>query len=314
MKYIEHIFSGAENELEHWQSIFGGTITGNTLVTSMGVIKEYIFEHHKIVVFRVNLTEEIRSFRIVTKPITYYPIILSEHLTFESGAEGETNAVFSNPVSAGIYFSNENAAFQFPVNKEFTMVLFRVTRDGFERVLPTDHPFLKNLKSDAPFFYYESLSSDMRILMHHLLDDSLAELLEREFTSVYSWELFLLFVKKFFYERQHNYKQINKELLQKLQQVKEYLLQDLSVPKNIDELTRYSGMSATKLRASFKEVYGMTIYNLYQEHRMEKARELLLEGNKSVSEVAYQLGYTHLGHFTGAFKQKFNCLPKDLRK
>ena len=102
--------------------------------------------------------------------------------------------------------------------------------------------------------------------------------------------------------------------MQKLQQVKEYLLQDLSVPKNIDELTRYSGMSATKLRASFKEVYGMTIYNLYQEHRMEKARELLLEGNKSVSEVAYQLGYTHLGHFTGAFKQKFNCLPKDLRK
>ena len=101
--------------------------------------------------------------------------------------------------------------------------------------------------------------------------------------------------------------------MQKLQEVREYMLSDLSAPKDINELTRFSGMSATKLRASFKEVYGMSIYNLFQEHRLEKARELLAEGGKSVSEVAYMLGYTHLGHFTGAFKQKFQCLPKDFK-
>lgn len=314
MKYIEHVFSGAENELEHWQSVLGGTIEGSTLYSSTGVLKEYKFKDYKILVFHVNLKEEIRSFRIISKPISYYPIIFSEHLTFESGENDQTNAVFSNPISTGIYFSNENASFHFPVNKEFSLVLFRIPKEGFERVLPSDHPFLKHLKTDAPFYYYESLSADMRILMHHLINESLPTLLDNEFTAVHSWELFLLFVKKFFYERQNNYHRINKNLLQKLQQVKDYILQDLSTPKNIDELTRFSGMSATKLRAAFKEVYGMTIYNLYQEHRMEKARELLLEGDMSVSEVAYSLGYTHLGHFTGAFKQKFKCLPKDVKK
>ena len=90
-------------------------------------------------------------------------------------------------------------------------------------------------------------------------------------------------------------------------------MSDLSSPKSIEQLTRFGGMSATKLRASFKEIYGMSIYSLFQEHRMEKARELLSEGGKSVSEVAYLLGYTHLGHFTGAFKQKYHCLPKDFK-
>ena len=91
------------------------------------------------------------------------------------------------------------------------------------------------------------------------------------------------------------------------------ILEDLSLPKTIDVLVQSSGMSATKLRALFKEVYGMSIYQFFQENRMEKARQLLKERKRNVSEIAYELGYTHLGHFSDAFKKRYNCLPKNFK-
>ncbi|MFV0544771.1 MAG: helix-turn-helix transcriptional regulator [Bacteroides sp.] len=313
MRYIEHIFRGTENELEDWKKLLGGKINGNTLYVPEGTIKEYKFDSHKIIIIRLLLTEEINAMRIMDKSSLYYPIIFSECLTFEPGDVGKTRATFSKSLSTGIYFSNEKALIQFPKGQELSLILFRVRHESFERVLPEKHDFLKYIQTDDSYFFYESISVEMKILMQHLQNCVLPEKLDYEFACARSWELFLLFADKFFYQRKNRYKQIDKQLLQKLQHVKEFMLSDLSSPKSIEELTQFCGMSATKLRASFKEIYGMTIYNLFQEHRMEKARELLLEGDKSVSEVAYMLGYTHLGHFTGAFKHKYKCLPKHFK-
>lgn len=313
MRYIEHTFKGTDNELEDWQKLLGGRIEENTLYAPEGTVKEYKFDTHKIIVVRMFLTEDVATKRIMDKSHTYYPIIFSECLTFEPKEEGKTQATYSKSLSTGIYFSNEDACIQYPKRKELNLILFRVPYEAFECVLPDEHIFLKHLQAGGSYFFYESISVEMKILLQHLLNNVSSGRLNYELARARSWELFVLFADKFFYQRQNHYKQIDKLLLQKLQQVKEFILRDLSSPKSIEELTRFCGMSATKLRASFKEVYGMSIYNLFQEHRMEKARELLLEGDKSVSEVAYLLGYTHLGHFTGAFKQKYQCLPKNFK-
>lgn len=313
MRHIEHIFKNTDNELEDWQKLLGGTIEGNTLFTSEGTIKELKFDSHRIIIVNLFLTEEATTIRTISKPITYYPIIFSENLTFKSVEEGTTQAVYTQSPSTGICFSNVNARIQYPKGKGINMILFRLPYTAFKRVLPDDHIFLKHLQNDGAYFFYESINVEMKMIMQGLQSNHLTGKLSVEMAKVCSWQLFLLFADKFFYQRQNHFKPFERQLLQKLQEVREYMLSDLSAPKDINELTRFSGMSATKLRASFKEVYGMSIYNLFQEHRMEKARELLAEGGKSVSEVAYILGYTHLGHFTGAFKQKFQCLPKDFK-
>lgn len=313
MKYIKHIFTGDNNELQQWQTLIGGVIEGNTLHAAEGIIREYKFDSHKIIVVRLLLTEEVTLMRIMDKPVAYYPIIFSDGITFEPQDEGRIKATFSQSSATGIYFSSENAEIIYPKGTKLSLILFRSSYQSFERVLPAQHPFLKCLTSGESYFFYESISVEMKMLIQHLLRASLPEKLDSEFAYARSWELFLLFAHNFFYQRKNQYKQIDNQLLLKLGQVKDYLLSDLSVPKNIEDLTSFGGMSATKLRASFKEVYGMSMYALFQDHRMERAHELLQERSKSVSEVAYILGYTHLGHFTGAFKQKYHYLPKNLK-
>lgn len=313
MRHIEHIFKNTDNELEDWRKLLGGTIKGNTLFTSEGIIRELKFDSHRIIMINLFLTDEATTIRVINKPMTCYPIIFSECLTFRSTEGGVTQAIHSQSPSTGICFSNVDARIHYPKEKEISMILFRLPYAAFECVLPDEHIFLRHLQQDGDYFFYESISVEMKMIMRSLQSNHLTSKLNIEMAKASSWQLFLLFADKFFFQRQNHFKPFDRQLLQKLEEVREYMLSDLSAPKDINELTRFSGMSATKLRASFKEVYGMSIYTLFQEHRMEKARELLAEGGRSVSEVAYMLGYTHLGHFTGAFKQKYQCLPKDFK-
>lgn len=313
MKYIEHTFKGTGNNLDDWQNLIGGRREGNVLYAPEGTIKEYEFENHRIIAVSLLLTEEVTTRRIMDKSRFYYPIIFSENLTFIPDEDGRVLAMPSRGLSTGIYFSSEDFCVSYPKGENLKLILLHIPYEAFERVLPSEHVFLKHLRAGDSYIFYESISLEMKIILQQLLNETSFEKLNYELARARSWELFALFAEKFFFQRHNRYNQIDKKLLRQLQQVKEFILSDLSAPKSIEELTRFCGMSATKLRASFKEVYGMSIYNLFQEHRMEKARELLLAGDKSVSEVAYLLGYSHLGHFTGAFKQRFQCLPKDLK-
>jgi AraC family transcriptional activator of pobA len=46
---------------------------------------------------------------------------------------------------------------------------------------------------------------------------------------------------------------------------------------------------------------------------VEKAKELLLGSQASVSEIAYSLGFEHLSHFTRFFKNKTGHTPRNFR-
>jgi AraC-like DNA-binding protein len=83
-------------------------------------------------------------------------------------------------------------------------------------------------------------------------------------------------------------------------------------PPTIEELSKLVGMSATKLKKSFKEMYGSGIYTYYQNMRLQKAKELLLSGKYSVKETAETVGFNNTANFSTAFKKHFNTLPSVL--
>jgi AraC-like DNA-binding protein len=71
-------------------------------------------------------------------------------------------------------------------------------------------------------------------------------------------------------------------------------------------------MSPSKLKNSFKEIYGLPVYQYYQKHRMNKAKAMLLSRKYSVREVGIEVGYSNLSNFAKAFRKSFDQLPSDL--
>lgn len=101
--------------------------------------------------------------------------------------------------------------------------------------------------------------------------------------------------------------------IDKIHEARNILLSNLNMPPSILELSREVGINDYKLKCGFKEVFNQTIYGYLFDYKMELARKLLLDTNKTIVEVAYECGYNYASHFTNAFKRKYGIGPKEFR-
>ncbi len=78
---------------------------------------------------------------------------------------------------------------------------------------------------------------------------------------------------------------------------------------NIEQLAQLANMSMTKFKTCFKQMFGSPPMKYHQKIKMNYAQLELQKGIKSISEVSYELGYSHPSKFTNAYKNAFNILP-----
>lgn len=65
----------------------------------------------------------------------------------------------------------------------------------------------------------------------------------------------------------------------------------------------------TYLSSLFSSVEGRTIENFFIEQRIERAKELLVYGQMTLSEIAYQLDYSSVAHLSAQFKKITGLTP-----
>jgi len=96
---------------------------------------------------------------------------------------------------------------------------------------------------------------------------------------------------------------------ERAEQVIFLLKQNLTEPPSLEELGRKIGCSHFYLSRIFSNHTGQTITQHLRQLRMEKAAELLKSGEYNVTEVALEVGYNSLSHFSAAFHETFGCCP-----
>jgi len=82
----------------------------------------------------------------------------------------------------------------------------------------------------------------------------------------------------------------------------------------INELCKEIGMSRAQLYRKFKSLTDKTVNEYLMHFRLFKAKELLLNSDLNVSEVAYEVGFKNLSHFSRAFKESFGQSPSGAKK
>jgi AraC-like DNA-binding protein len=93
-------------------------------------------------------------------------------------------------------------------------------------------------------------------------------------------------------------------------QIERILIEDFAAkPKSIDMLSRKAAMSSTKLKKMFKTVFGLPVYEYYQQKRMNRASELLSTGKYSIKQVSELVGYSNISNFATAFKKQMKIAP-----
>ncbi|TIH12829.1 AraC family transcriptional regulator [Marinifilum sp. JC120] len=98
--------------------------------------------------------------------------------------------------------------------------------------------------------------------------------------------------------------------VERIREASNFLISDLENPPSLRELAIHVGINERKLKNGFRQVYDTSVFGYFREFRMQKAYELLQQGNQNVTEVAYVIGYQNLSHFSNAFRKRFGLLPK----
>ncbi|MEL7534180.1 MAG: helix-turn-helix transcriptional regulator, partial [Bacteroidota bacterium] len=73
-------------------------------------------------------------------------------------------------------------------------------------------------------------------------------------------------------------------------------------------------LSATQLFRKMKALTGHPPMSFVRKIRLHKAKELLFSTELSVSEIAYDLGFSDPHYFSRAFKKEFGQSPSQVRK
>lgn len=96
--------------------------------------------------------------------------------------------------------------------------------------------------------------------------------------------------------------------------VHDYLLEHLADRITIADLSRQFLINPTSLKKSFKETYGMSLAAHMKQHRLERAAAMLSETDRSIGQIAADVGYESQSRFTAAFQAYYGMLPTAYRK
>lgn len=104
----------------------------------------------------------------------------------------------------------------------------------------------------------------------------------------------------------------DQKLLEKASQIISDHLSDESF--GIEELRRGIGLSRSQLHRRLHNITGLSTSHFIRSVRLKKAFELLKEGNLSVSEVAYNTGFSSPSYFNKCFHEQYGFPPGDIHK
>ncbi|PIB35739.1 transcriptional regulator [Reichenbachiella sp. 5M10] len=122
-----------------------------------------------------------------------------------------------------------------------------------------------------------------------------------------------------FYERQFlNRKALSNDLLERFNQfLKDYFdsgqLQHNGVP-SIEQMADKLSVSQRYLSDTLKRETGKTSTEHLQLYLIDEAKNILLNPNKTIAEVAYELGFEYPPYFSRLFKKKEGINPTEYRE
>ena len=99
-----------------------------------------------------------------------------------------------------------------------------------------------------------------------------------------------------------------------LRWVRDRIDRDHALPLDVEALARDANMSAGHFSRAFKKAYGESPYSYLMTRRIERAMTLLRQGELSVTDVCFAVGFSSLGTFSTRFTELVGIPPSVYRQ
>ncbi|ODU06050.1 MAG: AraC family transcriptional regulator [Pseudonocardia sp. SCN 72-86] len=89
-----------------------------------------------------------------------------------------------------------------------------------------------------------------------------------------------------------------------------YVHEHLGEPLSVSDLAERAFMSPSAFSHLFRDVAGKSPYQFIKEMRLNKARELLIENEASITQISKNVGYRSTSHFINEFRDRYGMTPR----
>jgi AraC family transcriptional regulator len=100
-----------------------------------------------------------------------------------------------------------------------------------------------------------------------------------------------------------------RRLKEALSYIEDNIAQDIS----LSDVAAVAGLSASHFKGLFRETVGLPVHQYLIRRRVERAKELLGEGELSISQIALEVGFAHQSHLAHHMRRLLGVSPKVLR-
>ena len=100
----------------------------------------------------------------------------------------------------------------------------------------------------------------------------------------------------------------------KLSEALDYIHTHIDGPLSVSEVAEVTGYHENYFSSYFKENVGCTPVYYITEKKMERARELMMFSDLSITDIAEKLGYDSIHYFSRVFKKRSGLTPMEFKK
>lgn len=220
--------------------------------------------------------------------------------------EGITNSIFINNAKVGTQMN-------VVANKRLHMFVIRYKKSFLRRHFAMANYFMEEiLEKDGPVILYSDFNYAIIQALRSMEIHKIPKLTRIPFLIGKSLVLMSLVLEGLEERKSNKLLKINSREFNLLLKAKQFIVNDWQNPPSIQQVSEFLGMSPTKAKGLFKQLFGKPIYTYFQEQRMAEALRFINEGQMSIAEIGHELGYKNLGHFAESFKKQYGILPKKL--
>lgn len=203
--------------------------------------------------------------------------------------------------------------------------------DGSRLILLFDHSLITEVKGISsilpilrePRIIRKGSASDMDI--HDQITTLLWDIKTEYKTASPLWEvavyeklirMFLIIGRKYFNNRMfftESKQNKQKEYIEKFDLIFEYIHTNYTKEISLDIIADIAGFSKFHFSRLFKQFTNMSFYDYINKERIQAAETLLLDHSLSITDVAFQAGFSSISTFNRVFKKYKNCTPSEFR-
>lgn len=106
----------------------------------------------------------------------------------------------------------------------------------------------------------------------------------------------------------------DQEMLERYHRIIKYIYNNYNYNITLQEIAQKEFLNTYYLSHEIKDATGYSFTDLLNLTRVDEAIKLLLDTDKTISEISDEVGFSHIRYFNKHFKTRFKCSPNQYRK